>query len=150
MADSDLIHKDTYYVAVKLFLERDGQLFIFKDKWGDWDLPGGRIRKQEFDFPLEDIISRKMKEELGEDATYALGEPIVFMRHERVEQSNEDKPTIRIFAIGYSATLEGGEPRLGDHHVEMKWVDIDAFKPEDYFAGGWLKGVRDYLSLKRA
>ncbi|MBL7045592.1 MAG: NUDIX domain-containing protein [Parcubacteria group bacterium] len=76
--------KDTYFVAVKLFLEDDGKLFIFKDKWGDWDLPGGRIKKDEFNAPLEEVIARKVKEELGEGVIYTLGKPEVLMRHERV------------------------------------------------------------------
>ena len=41
--------KDLYFVAVKLFLEdKDGKLFIFKDRFGEWDLPGGRLRINEF------------------------------------------------------------------------------------------------------
>lgn len=151
MSEADLKYKDQYYVAVKLFLEKEGRFFIFKDKWNDWDLPGGRVRKHEFDVPLKDVIERKMNEEIGEHVSYTLGKPIVMMRHERVEQltGDEENPTIRIFAVGYEATLTNGEPRLGNHHVEMKWVDIDTFKPEEYFTGGWLKGVQEYLALRR-
>lgn len=151
MTESHLINQDQYYVAVKLFLERDAKLFIFKDKWNCWDLPGGRIRKHEFETPLEQVITRKMSEEIGDDVTYKLGNPVVMMRHERVEELKGDAtdPTIRIFAIGYEATLESGEPSMGDHHIEMKWVDIDTFEPEKYFTGGWLKGVQEYLAIKR-
>jgi ADP-ribose pyrophosphatase YjhB (NUDIX family) len=152
MSEADLKNKDLYYVAVKLFLENDGQLFIFKDAWGDWDLPGGRIRKHEFETPIEDVIKRKMHEEVGEQVVYELGQPLVTMRHERIEQlaGEGENPRIRIFAVGYEADLLGGEPRIGDHHTEMKWVDIKTFKPEDYFTGGWLKGVQDYLEVKRS
>ena len=136
--------KDTYFVAVKLFLEDDGKLFIFKDKWGDWDLPGGRIKKDEFNAPLEEVIARKVKEELGEGVIYTLGKPEVLMRHERVQDGTGE--TARIFAVGYSAKYESGEVALGEHHTEVKWVDKKDFKPEDYFTGGWLKGVKEYLS----
>jgi 8-oxo-dGTP pyrophosphatase MutT (NUDIX family) len=148
MAYADISNKDTYFVAVKLFLERGGKLFIFKDKWNDWDFPGGRIRKDEFDVPLESIIARKMKEEIGDGVAYTLGKPIVLMRHERQEATAGQ--TVRIFAVGYSAILTDGEPRLGDHHVEMKWVDVKDFKPEEYFTGGWLKGVQEYLAIKNS
>ena len=57
--------RDLYYVAVKVFLERDGEFFVFRDRFGDWDLPGGRIQKHEFDVPLEKIVERKLREELG-------------------------------------------------------------------------------------
>jgi len=140
--------KDTYFVAVKVFLEHDGKLYIFKDKFGDWDLPGGRIRQDEFATPLEDIIRRKMSEELGDEVEYTIGKPIVFMRHERIE-SIPDKPTVRIFALGYKATLTKGKPKLSNMHTESMWVDIKTFKPENYFTGGWLSGVREYLALCR-
>ncbi len=93
--------------------------------------------------PIEHVVDRKMKEELG-DVHYTLGKPVVFMRHERVEQS-EGNPTVKIFAVGFQASFEGGEIQLPSHHTEMLWVDPKDFKPEDYFTGGWLKGVREYL-----
>jgi len=140
-------NKDLYFVAVKVFLEHQGKLFIFKDRFGDWDLPGGRITKDEFDTPLEDIIRRKMKEEIGDDVTYSLGKPLVCMRHERIE-SAPGNPKVRIFAIGYPATLESGEIQLSKQHPEMCWVDPSHFRPEEYFTGGWLKGVQEYLQLR--
>lgn len=141
--------KDTYFVAVKMFLEHDGKLFIFKDKFGDWDLPGGRIKPNEFDVPLEDIIQRKMNEEIGADVQYEIGAPIVFMRHERIE-ATEGNPTVRIFAVGYEAKLISGVISLSPQHTEMQWVDIHTFKPEDFFSGGWRKGVQEYLHIKRS
>ena len=80
--------RDLYYVAVKLFLEYKGKLFIFKDRYGDWDLPGGRIQKHEFSVPLDQVIRRKMREELGNHVKYRLDKPVVFMRHQRLERSS--------------------------------------------------------------
>lgn len=140
--------KDQYYVAVKVFLEKGGKFFIFKDGFDKWDLPGGRIKKDEFDVPLEEVVARKMSEEIGDEVKYTLGDPLVFMRHQRVENV-EGSPTIRIFAIGYQAALDEGEIELASHHKEMLWVDPKGFKPEDYFEGGWLKGVQEYIELKK-
>lgn len=141
--------KDTYFVAVKVFLEQDRKLLILKDNFGDWDLPGGRIRTNEFEVPLEQIIDRKMREELGHDVVYTIFEPCVFMRHERTEVA-PGNPVVRIFAVGYSAVLNTGTIRLSPRHTEMKWVDIQTFEPEAYFTGGWLKGVQEYMTVKRA
>jgi len=140
--------KDSYFVAVKVFLERDGKLLILKDKFGDWDLPGGRIKIDEFEAPLDQIIKRKMSEELGNDIEYTIGKPAVFMRHERVEQVSGN-PTIRIFAVGYEGTLENGDIKLSERHTESMWVDPKSFEPEKYFKGGWLKGVKEYLELRK-
>ena len=57
---------------------KKGKLFIFKNCFGDWDLPGGRIKENEFNKPLEKVIERKIKEELGNKVKYNLGKPVVF------------------------------------------------------------------------
>jgi 8-oxo-dGTP pyrophosphatase MutT (NUDIX family) len=138
--------KDTYFVAVKVFLKKDGRLLILKDNFGVWDLPGGRIKKDEFETSLNQIIKRKMSEELGKDIRYSIGNPVVFMRHERVEHALGN-PVVRIFAIGYEGNLESGKIKLSERHTELLWVDPTNFKPEEYFEGGWLKGVKEYLNL---
>ena len=135
--------KDLYFVAVKLFLRSGDKLLITHDIFGDWDLPGGRIRKEEFDKPLESVIERKIKEELGPNIRYELGKPLVFFRVERTEHANGEK--VRIFAIGYEAVYKDGDIKLGKHHNQMEWVDVSTLKPEKYFTGGWLKGVKEYL-----
>lgn len=140
--------KDLYFVAVKVFLEKDGKLFIFKDGFGKWDLPGGRLKADEFETPLEDVVKRKLKEELG-DIKYTLGKPVVFMRHQRIENA-PGNPTVRIFALGYQATLGEGEVKLPSHHTQSLWIDLYTFQPEEYFEGGWLKGVHEYLDLRKS
>lgn len=141
--------KDLYFVAVKLFLEdKAGRLFISKDKFGVWDLPGGRLRTNDFNTSLEKIVARKVKEELGSAMRYRLGKPVVFMRHERMELlSSGEKEKRRIFAIGYRTKYLGGEIKLSLRHLEYKWVELKSFRPEKYFKGGWLKGVKNYIKI---
>ncbi len=140
--------RDLYYVAVKLFLVHDGKLFIFKDKFGDWDLPGGRIQNHEFDTPLPEVLKRKMTEEVGESVEYELGKPVVFFRHERPEASKQGE-MVRIFGVGYEGKFAAGEVALSELHTQSEWVDIATFQPEKYFTGGWLKGVQEYLEIKK-
>lgn len=142
--------RDLYFVAVKLFLRDGHKLLITHDIFGDWDLPGGRIRKDEFDKPLEEVIERKAREELGTEVKYRLKGPTgIFFRVQRQEK-NLDNKTVRIFAVGYDAEYLGGTIGLGDHHDKIEWVDIKTFKPEKYFTGGWLTGVKEYLEKVRA
>lgn len=142
----DQINKDVYFVAVKVFLQDNtGRLLITKDKFGDWDIPGGRLRENDFATPLEDVVKRKMKEELGEAFSYKLGDPTLFMRHERNEiLPSGERANRRIFAIGYKAQYEAGEIGLGKNHEKHEWVSLDTFIPEDYFTGGWLQGVKEF------
>jgi ADP-ribose pyrophosphatase YjhB (NUDIX family) len=139
-------NKDTYFVAVKVFLlDSEGNFLIIKDRFGDWDMPGGRLREQDFNVPLELVVERKMKEEIGGNVKYKLGGPVVFMRHERDEiLSSEHREKRRIFAVGYTAQYESGEVMLGKNHNEYEWVLIKTFKPKTRFTGGWLQGIRDF------
>lgn len=141
-------NKDAYFVAVKMFLlDSEGNFLIIKDRFGDWDIPGGRLREQDFSVPLEAVAERKIKEELGEDVKYKLGGPALFMRHERDEiLPSGEREKRRIFAIGYTAQYEGGEIKLGKNHEKHEWVPVKTFKPEDHFTGGWLKGIEDFQS----
>lgn len=139
-------NKDVYFVAVKVFLQDEkGRMLITKDKFGDWDIPGGRLRENDFLTPLESVVGRKIKEELGDKIKYELGEPIVFMRHERDEiLASGERAKRRIFAVGYNAKYLGGDLSLGKNHEKHEWVSVDSFVPEDYFKGGWLQGVKEF------
>lgn len=143
--------KDLYFVAVKLFiLDKYNRLLITKDKFGDWDIPGGRLRDVDFKVELKNVIARKMTEELGSEFKYELGKPVVFMRHEREEFLSDGKKELRrIFAIGYEAKYINGEIKLGVNHEKYEWVALKSFVPEDYFTGGWLEGVKQFKNLFR-
>lgn len=140
--------KDTYFVAVKVLMRKDNELLITHDVFGSWDIPGGRIKPDEFEVPLEEVVARKMREELGSSVEYELGKVAVHFRHERVEHSTNQP--VRIFAVGYEATYKSGDIELGGNHDKYEWVDLDSFKPEDYFTGGWLTGLQEYLQTKDA
>jgi len=142
-----LNNKDLYCLAVKVLLVDDqDRLLIIKDIYDDgWDIPGGRLRPMDFNVSFEDVVTRKMKEELGDLVKYQLGEPVVYFRHEREEvlPSGENE-SIRIFAIGYQAKYVGGEINLGEYLKEYKWVPLATFVPEEYLVGGWLNGVKEF------
>jgi len=144
-------NKDRYYVAVKAFItDGENRLLITKDRFGAWDIPGGRFKEDEFETPLKDVLDRKMREELGNDFKYDLGRPEIFMRHERLEiLPDGDREKRRIFAIAYEAKYLGGEIKLGESHERYEWVDLKTFRPEDYFTGGWLKGVKEYQARQQ-
>ena|SRR3989344_7648562 len=150
-------NKDVYFVAVKVFLvDTAGKFLIVKDRFGDWDIPGGRLKENEFAISLGAVIERKIKEELGDALGYELGEPAVFMRHERDEILPDGKATAdggvpseggkkrRIFAVGYMAKYVGGQIKLGKNHEKFEWVDIKTFASENYFSGGWLAGIKEF------
>jgi 8-oxo-dGTP pyrophosphatase MutT (NUDIX family) len=135
--------KDVYFVAVKALLRKGDELLITHDIFGSWDIPGGRIKKDEFEKPLEQVLARKLAEELGGEFQYKIDDPKVFFRVERLE-AEVDLP-VRIFAIGYEVQFIGGEIQLGEHHDRLEWVKVSDFKPEDRFEAGWAAGLQEYL-----
>lgn len=138
--------KDVYFVTVKALLRDGNKILLTHDIWDQWDLPGGRIKKSEFKKPLESILERKIREELGDSVKYKIGEPKTFFRAERIEYLGTGREMIvRIFGIGYEVEYLGGEIKLGDHHDGMEWFDVGDFKPENYLKGGWENGLNEYL-----
>lgn len=144
------LQKDTYFVAVKVFLEKEGKLLIIKDIFNDgWDLPGGRLRKIDFNIPLTKVVQRKMREELGSHIKYVLGRPTVFFRHERIELPPDGKgEKIRIFAVGFKARFISGNITFPHYIEKTEWIKLKSLKPRRYFRGGWLKGVQEYLHIR--
>lgn len=121
-------------------MEHDGKPLILKDRYGEWDMPGGRIQKREFNAPLEGVMKRKITEELEKSIRYKLGGPVVLMRHERIEKATASK--VRIFVIGYRAAFLERKIRLSKRHTRALWVPIKSFDPSGYFKGGWLRRSR--------
>lgn len=128
---------------MKALVRNGDKLLITHDIFGAWDIPGGRIKKDEFEKPLEQVLERKLREELGDDVVYEIGDSKVFFRVERLEQGIDT--TARIFGIGYEVRYISGEISLGEHHDELRWVDVATFQPEELFGSGWEVGLKQYL-----
>jgi 8-oxo-dGTP pyrophosphatase MutT (NUDIX family) len=143
------MEKDLYFVAVKVLLRDGDKLLIVHDIFGEWEIPGGRLRKNEFSASFPSVMKRKISEELGSDVKYELGKPEVFFRVERTEH-DENPRTVHIFGIGYEAIYRAGEIRLDDHHDKFEWVSVKDFQPENYMTTGWLEGIQEYLAKLRS
>lgn len=140
--------KENWFVAVKVLLRDGDNLLVLKDTFGDGDIPGGRLRKDDFTTPLLAVLERKICEEIGPEVRCQINpDPVVLFRHERFEVGSQE--TRRIFAVGYEAQFLGGEIKLGDYLESYTWVNINTLNPADYLAGGWLAGVEEYLTKAR-
>jgi 8-oxo-dGTP pyrophosphatase MutT (NUDIX family) len=136
--------KSAYFIAAKALIRDGKNLLITHDIFGSWDIPGGRIKGDEFAKPLEEVLDRKLREELGANVQYQIGRPNTFFQVERNEAGIDQK--VGIFAVGYEVSYLGGEIMLGEHHDEYRWVNINNFQPETLFEGGWLTGLQQYLN----
>lgn len=136
--------KDEYLVALKLIVRDGDNILILKDGFGNWDIPGGRIRKDQFNTPYEQILREKIDVELGVEFTYKLGDIKTLMRVERIEHGR-DGQKVRIFAVGYEAFYKSGEINLASYLESYEWINIrttnlDTYKDDS----GWVDKLKDY------
>ena len=110
---------------------------------GFYDMPGGRMEIGEFNEPIQKIIEREVREELGTEIRYRLHPvPVAFGRHCAVGKDGKEWCVMQIY---FEADLIDEEPTLSSEHVELKWVDVSTLPLEEHFASAWLEAVRMYM-----
>ena len=116
-----------YQVSIKVVLQKDNSLLLLWDKeTGYIDLPGGRIDEDEKDAPMDEIIDREMKEELGEDVKYEIGDLAFVYRYSLTKEGGID-----VFVVAYEGKYLGGDVVLSDEHDKYEWVDPKTFVIKD-------------------
>lgn len=105
-------------IGFKILLRRGNRfLFLYADHW---DLPGGRVDNVELDNPVEKIIAREVKEELGHRIKYKLGKPLFqFKRYSKSRRAH-------IFITVYDAKYLSGAIELSPEHTSFLWVNPHA------------------------
>lgn len=107
-----------YQVALKLLLRKGRRvLFLRASDDGLWDIPGGRIDNVEVHTPLQKILAREIKEELGPQVRYRVGKPL-FQFRSRVFDRKEF-----VFKTVYEGTYVSGEILLSAEHTAYEWID---------------------------
>lgn len=112
----------TLFVALKAFIERDGNILILREsgsyvdstQTGKYDVPGGRLNPGEH---FQDGLKREVKEETGLDVEF--GVPF---------HMGEWRPTVRgeewhIVATFVRCTSPSGDVVLGADHDHFEWID---------------------------
>ena len=121
-----------FQISVKVLM-RDGNNILLTRGDGGIDLPGGRIDVGEEDALFSDIVSREVREELGEDIKFRLGSVLFVHRLGHTKEKEEG-----IINIVFDAEYVSGDIKLSNEHVSYEWVDgrsyevsRDDFYPED-------------------
>jgi len=106
-----------YQVALKIFLRNGRNVLFLKDENRRWDLPGGRIDNVEGKKPLEKILAREVREELGKEVKYELKLPAVQFR--RFIHSHGMYGLITV----YEGVYKGGCIKLSYEHTSFEWLN---------------------------
>ncbi|MEK7541882.1 MAG: NUDIX hydrolase, partial [Patescibacteria group bacterium] len=107
-----------FQVGLKILLRKGGRVLLLRDDQG-LDLPGGRIDNVEYKAPLEKIIAREVREELGPKVNYILGRPLFCFRRARPRGAD---PAF-VFLVAYDAEWTAGEIKLSFEHRAYEWID---------------------------
>ncbi|MFA6376219.1 MAG: NUDIX domain-containing protein [Candidatus Paceibacterota bacterium] len=110
----------SYQVSLKVLLKKDGVYLFLRDaESGFFDLPGGRINRDERNVPLEKILQREIAEEIGGNVQYKIDKPAF---QYRASKDGQD-----IFITVYEAEYFSGEIVLSPDHNNIVWVDPKSF-----------------------
>ena len=137
-----------YHVGLKVLLRRGEEFLVLhspeRESWSAaiWDFPGGRINDTERELPLEGILDREIREELGDDLKYELGEPIFACRRYIAHKD------WHVFLVYYEARYLGGEIKLSAEHTDHAWIDSrnQDLKPEDFVSAEEYRAFKKFLS----
>ena len=131
-----------FHVGLKAFIAKGEKLLILQDQEGFWELPGGRIEKNEIFDGLEKPLRREVVEELGSDFQYEVGDIFyTWIRKPDPLQSPSDAVAysgkdLCIFLVGVLCTYKSGEPKLSPEHQNFKWItkeDVDVLEFENTY-----------------
>lgn len=142
---------DFYQVSLKAILKNDkGEILALEGAKGGsyegfYDLPGGRIDKNEFTVPLIEILKREIREEIGDVEFIIEDKPVAVGRHllkPHISYESQDTPVLYLF---YEAKYEGGDVNFSEEHDGFKWLGLENVELKKYFTSGILEGMRMYL-----
>jgi ADP-ribose pyrophosphatase YjhB (NUDIX family) len=111
-----------YQVGLKILLRRGRKVLFLRAAYKKcFDEPGGRIDTVEHRMPLEKVLAREVREELG-NVRYTLGGPLFqFRRYIR-------KKRMWVFLTVYDACFVSGTITLSGEHSSYEWIDPTVFR----------------------
>lgn len=134
VSDNFVAH-ELFQVSVKAFIQKGKRVLIVRaPKTRLWDLPGGRIHKNEPGASIKDTLKRELTEELGRGLKVEIGDVVQAYKisfRSLVKVFNKDKKKKfqgGVIVIVFGARLMRGTPRLSRESEEFKWADKNSIK----------------------
>lgn len=143
--------KDFYQIALKTLLRnKKREVLALKaldngSMAGYYDLPGGRIAPDEFLIEFEEILTREMKEEIGNIQLDLHRKPVAIGRHFIPASMAEAENDIHVLYLFFEAEYLSGDIAISNEHLEYKWLNLREIELTKYFTSGILEGIEMYL-----
>ena len=120
---------ERFFVGLKAFIERGGELLILYDDIVGLDFPGGKIQVGENN--PESSLKREVKEETGIDIT--VGRPFVVWQREMTKKHVGEM----LLLVGFRCKYLSGDVALSQEHKHFKWINktnyAEGNKNQEYF-----------------
>jgi 8-oxo-dGTP diphosphatase len=113
--------EDCFHLGVKALIPNaEGKLLLLKRMHpkGVWDIPGGRIQKNE---SVEDALRREVYEETGLQNILQIAPFMMFLTDRRISIQNDDVGLI--LAVHLCNTCEDRPVKLSDEHKDYRWFE---------------------------
>ncbi len=134
-----------YQVSFKILLRKGGKvLFLRSTEESYIDLPGGRADNVENKVPLQEIIAREVREELGPKIKYELNKlAFQYRRYSKPRQ-------IYILFTVYKAKYVSGDIKLSPEHNSYEWINPVTYKfdRKDFEGEEEYQAFREYFKAK--
>jgi 8-oxo-dGTP pyrophosphatase MutT (NUDIX family) len=126
------------YIGVKaLITDKTGRVLITQEPThfvggGKWELPGGKIAEGEEEVPLEEILMREVREELGPHIQLVIGSIIDVMRRPwNKPGAMADQVMLAVFECSY----KGGEIVLSEENPSYAWITREELTRYEFIPG---------------
>ena len=144
MADKNKIS----YIGVKgLIVNSEGKVLITQEPThfvggGKWELPGGKIANGEEDIALEEILSREIREELGEAFHVDIGKLVDVMRR---PWNKPGASADQVMLVVYECSYLGGDVALSHENNDYAWIMAGNLSQYN-FVPGYLPVLKKYFN----
>ncbi|MFA5946893.1 MAG: NUDIX hydrolase [Patescibacteria group bacterium] len=133
-----------FHVGQKILLKKDGKYLFLKMHSGKYDFPGGRIDNDEYTTPLQNALTREIREELGEGIVYTLG--AVACQFRRYLKTMDRYVFLTVFEAEYVS----GTEVLSDEHAGAEWINPNekTFMREEFSNEEEYTAVTEYFAQR--
>jgi len=118
-----------FFVSFKLLLKKGNKILVLKETGTKFfDIPGGRVDENEIKSPIQKILKREVREEIGADVKYKVLNFAPVTIHRRFKNLAKN----RAFKIVFEGKYLSGSIKLSFEHESYEWVDPKRFNPKDW------------------
>ena len=129
-----------------LIVNNDGKVLITQEPThffdgGKWELPGGKIAEGEEETPLEEILKREIREELGEAFRVEIGDMIDIMRR---PWNNPGAAANQVMLVVFKCRYQEGKIELSFENNDFAWITAEELHQHE-FVSGYLPVLEKYF-----